>query len=382
MRTKVTRSKVMRKVMDTIKIRFQRLVKQKHDGSALWRLPVEILCQIFVHCLPETDHLRDSPKFAPILLTGICRRWREIVVNTPGLWCRLYVIVYSDSNTWRKAAFFYGLWLKRSQGRPLSLAIECPNPSSTAKLELESLLQLYKSRITSLQLPSINAATAAELLLQNLPALQDLTLHCIYCIARLIPRLPCTVRNLKLQQFTFDTFNSLSTYKLWAHLTNVEITVDGPHQFLHLFNLCPNLSSSDISLNFSKAVVKPLQPCMHANLQFLSIKCYGSSCSLRTLFRALTLPSLHVLRFSGASHPRWFHEVFKAFLARSDYSLKCLILGAGFTMTDAQQAEYLTLIPSVEVQRPKKRGLFHGRYILWTRVRHSGAEGNPADLAR
>ncbi|OAX34338.1 hypothetical protein K503DRAFT_454175 [Rhizopogon vinicolor AM-OR11-026] len=354
---KVMHSKVMRKVMDIIKIRCQRLVKQKNDGSALWCLPVEILCQIFVHCLPEIDHLRDSPELAPILLTGICRRWREIVVNTPGLWCRLYVVVYSDNNAWRKAASLYSLWLKRSQGYPLSLAIECPNPyNGTAKLELESLLQLYKSRITSLQLLSMKAAVVAEPLLQNLPALQELTLHCIYCIPQLIPRLPCTVRNLKLQKFTFDTVKkfNLSTCKLWVHLTNVEIAVDEPHEFFHLFNLCPNLSSSDVSLNFSDAVVEPLQPCMHANLQFLSIKCYGSSCSLRTLFKALTLPSLHVLFFSGASHPWWFHEEFKAFLARSNYPLKCLILGAGFTMTDAQQAEYLALTPPVEVQWRKK----------------------------
>ncbi|OAX31829.1 hypothetical protein K503DRAFT_777258 [Rhizopogon vinicolor AM-OR11-026] len=39
----------------------------------------------------------------PLNLAGICRRWREIVVNTPGL-CRLYVVVYLDSNAWRKPA--------------------------------------------------------------------------------------------------------------------------------------------------------------------------------------------------------------------------------------------------------------------------------------
>ncbi|OAX31914.1 hypothetical protein K503DRAFT_702951, partial [Rhizopogon vinicolor AM-OR11-026] len=54
--------------------------------SAISHLPVEVLLQIFHHCLPETDHLQDSPKLTPIVLTRICRQWRDIAVNTPSLW--------------------------------------------------------------------------------------------------------------------------------------------------------------------------------------------------------------------------------------------------------------------------------------------------------
>ncbi|OAX37663.1 hypothetical protein K503DRAFT_692975, partial [Rhizopogon vinicolor AM-OR11-026] len=83
-------------VMNKIQNTCQQLVKDQHIvhsmnlhrgyKSALWRLPVEILNQIFVHCLPETDHWRISPEEAPILLTKICRQWREVVVNMPSLW--------------------------------------------------------------------------------------------------------------------------------------------------------------------------------------------------------------------------------------------------------------------------------------------------------
>ncbi|OAX34396.1 hypothetical protein K503DRAFT_648634, partial [Rhizopogon vinicolor AM-OR11-026] len=64
----------------------QSIILHRGSTSALWRLPVEVLCQIFVHCLPETDHLRISPGLAPLLLTRVCRRWKEVAVNSPRLW--------------------------------------------------------------------------------------------------------------------------------------------------------------------------------------------------------------------------------------------------------------------------------------------------------
>ncbi|KAG1738955.1 hypothetical protein EDB19DRAFT_1593863, partial [Suillus lakei] len=84
-------------VMDRIKDLHQQLLKKKdniiqsmnlHRGlvSALWSFPTEILSLIFVHCLPETEHLLPSSKLAPMLLTRICRRWRDVAVGMSSLW--------------------------------------------------------------------------------------------------------------------------------------------------------------------------------------------------------------------------------------------------------------------------------------------------------
>ncbi|KAG1830968.1 hypothetical protein DFJ58DRAFT_617144, partial [Suillus subalutaceus] len=79
-------------VMDGIHTLQQQLVEQKNKiiesinlhkrlVSPLWRLPTEVLSQIFCHCLPPI------PKLAvPMSLTRICRRWREVVVDMPNLW--------------------------------------------------------------------------------------------------------------------------------------------------------------------------------------------------------------------------------------------------------------------------------------------------------
>ncbi|KIK37619.1 hypothetical protein CY34DRAFT_49080, partial [Suillus luteus UH-Slu-Lm8-n1] len=54
--------------------------------SAICRLPTEILSQIFVFCLPQDQHLSPKPGLAPMLLTTIWRRWREVAIGFPKLW--------------------------------------------------------------------------------------------------------------------------------------------------------------------------------------------------------------------------------------------------------------------------------------------------------
>jgi hypothetical protein len=62
---------------------------------------------------------------------------------------------------------------------------------------------------------------------------------------------------------------------------------------------------------------------------------------------ALLLPNLRVLEAINVTP--WPHNEFKAFLARSRCPLEALIFGAGMTIKNYQRAEYITLIPSLEV---------------------------------
>ncbi|KAG1731773.1 hypothetical protein EDB19DRAFT_1318871 [Suillus lakei] len=117
-------------VMDSIKHIHQQLVAKKDKiitqsmnlhkrlVSALWRLPTEVLSQIFVYCLPDDHHLLPAPHLAPMLLTGICRRWRVVAMGTPSLWSRLSV-----SEDAQQAAFCYDSWLKRSRRSSLCTAM-------------------------------------------------------------------------------------------------------------------------------------------------------------------------------------------------------------------------------------------------------------------
>ncbi|KAF9073398.1 hypothetical protein BDP27DRAFT_1417216 [Rhodocollybia butyracea] len=55
--------------------------------SPIRRIPLEMLVEIFMRCLPSETHpfaIRDM-KQAPLLLTTICRYWRRVAIDTSGL---------------------------------------------------------------------------------------------------------------------------------------------------------------------------------------------------------------------------------------------------------------------------------------------------------
>ncbi|KAG2057470.1 hypothetical protein BDR06DRAFT_1005105 [Suillus hirtellus] len=130
-------------VIDKINNLHRQLTEQKeklissimlHKGltSPIWYLPTEVLSQVFVHCLPEDKYLSPVSKLAPVLLTRICRRWREVAVGTPSLWDRLDVPY--DLTRKRELPFCLDIWLKRSRGRLLSLALTCCFSSTLIEL--------------------------------------------------------------------------------------------------------------------------------------------------------------------------------------------------------------------------------------------------------
>ncbi|OAX36314.1 hypothetical protein K503DRAFT_744563 [Rhizopogon vinicolor AM-OR11-026] len=351
-------------VIDKIKNLRHRLVEKRgkvkqsmnlHKGliSALWRLPAEILSQIFVHCLSAETGLGI---LLPLLLTRICRRWREVAVDTPSLWCNLSVnISRKQSTQWPQAAFCYDSWLRRSQGLPLSLTrVRYDNDDKT---KVQSLLQPYMKQITSIVFPTTKAY---QLFALDLPTLQELIIenlsHDSAADAQSISRLPCNLRSLRLQGPPgFDFQQSCASNPVWVHLTNLEICVNKAETFLHLLQLGINISSAMVSMLPSEIYFLPeSKPFTHTKLQFLSILSshspFEEKNSIARLFNGLSLPNLRMLHCNGYDGYGiwWPHNDFKAFLAQSNCPLERLTLGPEVT-TDEQRAEYITIIPSLEI---------------------------------
>ncbi|KAJ7875682.1 hypothetical protein B0H13DRAFT_2668812 [Mycena leptocephala] len=103
--------------------------------SPVRRLPLDIIQEIFVACLPTHHNCVMSASEPPILLGRICSFWRTISLSTPRLWSSLHVVEPTrpppDSNT---AALFERKhtqrletmkdWLGRSGTCPLSISLE------------------------------------------------------------------------------------------------------------------------------------------------------------------------------------------------------------------------------------------------------------------
>ncbi|KAG2141886.1 hypothetical protein DEU56DRAFT_979698 [Suillus clintonianus] len=333
--------------------------------SALWRLPTEIISHIFQLCLPDVPspnvfqlclpdvsrpHILQPPSqlTAPMLLTEICQRWREVAVGVLTLWRRLSVTV--NDHHWQRAAFCYDTFLKRSQGLPLSLTLQCSRNHST---KLQSLLLPYINQISSLSInfPWVQGVDQPELLLKDLPALQELTIgHNNEDISRFFSRLPSTVRRLSFPGTWFGPMlPSYLTSVQWAHLTNIEFYVDEQNTLFRLLRLCPNLSSLTTAMVSHES--QALRPFTHTKLQFLIFR--GSVAfnnPLSGVFSTLSLPNLR--RFYGWSSSTWPHEEFKEFLTRPKCPLEKLFVSTGSgIMTAEQRAECAAIVRSSRVSR-------------------------------
>ncbi|KAG1722480.1 hypothetical protein EDB19DRAFT_1767786 [Suillus lakei] len=275
-------------------------------SSALWRLPTEILSQIFLCCLPEDEDeylspMRNQP---PVVLTLICRRWREIAMDMPSLWCgklRLEV----GHHDWQKRAFCYDSYLRRSR-RPFQLQLQFHERHQLIKLQ--RLIQPYIDRITSLSLGSFSGRHSL-MPIAAFHALEDLTIYTdgfdpMLVIAYSLLRLPRTLRRLKIVDLLFT---------LEIYLTSLLI----PQTFTH------------------------------TGLQSLHISGHWLLDSIGDtgLFDAITLPNLRTVEAHNIGS--WPHEEFKALLTRSKRPLESLIFGGNVMTTEAQQAEYATLFPSL-----------------------------------
>ncbi|KAK7053559.1 hypothetical protein R3P38DRAFT_2850942 [Favolaschia claudopus] len=91
-------------------------------------LPPEIISDIFILCLPVHGRVKPAPGTAPLLLAQICRRWREIALDTRQIWCSIYLEIPRESSRWdtysQTALRLLQTWIPRAKGYPLSLGLD------------------------------------------------------------------------------------------------------------------------------------------------------------------------------------------------------------------------------------------------------------------
>ncbi|KAK1217921.1 hypothetical protein PQX77_019396 [Marasmius sp. AFHP31] len=168
------------------------------------RFPADVWGEIFVHCLPAHSQSLAvcTVTQAPLLLTAVCRAWREIALNTPRLWSSVHFSV-SDSPSVITTDPLYlehhestlqgmKLWLDRSGSRPLTLSIhmgdnmsplslsgEGNNSEFSICMKLMNLLVGYSRRWKSLSL-GIGVMPSYQRALEHLVADDVLLLETVH----------------------------------------------------------------------------------------------------------------------------------------------------------------------------------------------------------
>ncbi|KAF7376702.1 hypothetical protein MSAN_00087200 [Mycena sanguinolenta] len=99
------------------------------------RLPLDVIQEIFVACIPTHRNCVMSASEAPVLLGRICSSWRAISLTTPHLWARLHIVEplrgrygATDAQIETKVEQRLAIaktWLERSGQCPLSISLQC-----------------------------------------------------------------------------------------------------------------------------------------------------------------------------------------------------------------------------------------------------------------
>jgi hypothetical protein len=72
--------------MVQVRVALEGLSVKENVIAPIEYLPLELLSEIFVVCLPGFMLSCMYSHYAPLLLGQVCQHWRDIAKNTPALW--------------------------------------------------------------------------------------------------------------------------------------------------------------------------------------------------------------------------------------------------------------------------------------------------------
>ncbi|KAL0573424.1 hypothetical protein V5O48_008546 [Marasmius crinis-equi] len=350
--------------LQTERDRLKSLVEQHRMLlSPFRRFPIEIWEEIFVHCLPSIP--ARTLKNAPLLLTRICRSWREIALGTPRLWNNIHIHIPSRNPKFPDPDGFRSLirgridgmklWLNRSGSLPLTVSLSVGallvrrsfDIDRVAVGELLEGLASYSRRWKAIKilhcrrpgLTDVVESSLGQLTQEDLPLLEEFNVpNSLFKrteppvptlvptgLAYLITR-SSTIRVLHVSRHDLNAVIDLPSPS-WASLTtlhlaefNVHDHFEAAHLASKIAQLCPFLISFSFHPSlYRRSNVDPFQntrdveaiPFPRLRTLVITGKCFSRvpgetiaqniSRLLHTALRHIHAPSLHSLDIFAAS---------------------------------------------------------------------------------
>ena len=90
-------------LVETMKIKRETIQKRIDDHNVILapvrRLPLDVLHEIFFHCLPTHRNPIMKSSESPILLTRICHSWRAVALSSPRIWSKIHIPLPGDPSS-------------------------------------------------------------------------------------------------------------------------------------------------------------------------------------------------------------------------------------------------------------------------------------------
>ncbi|KAG7089361.1 hypothetical protein E1B28_011051 [Marasmius oreades] len=330
--------------------------------SPIRLLPAEIISEIFFHCLPDQLFIRPSPCEAPLLLTQVCRNWRETAFSTPRLWSSIAVTVHKTRS--HPHPSLIENWIMRSKAQPLAFELDvrlrledtAENKSLiTGAIIMAKFRRVYNRwkcvrlthadwRIDEMGLREICVDSGPPPLLETLHMSRDYWLGDVQKPLRMLlaaPRLSSVHWRGIIAEFRSPAeiipIEKLSEVKIDNHLTK--------EQFHSLLSMGSNLVRCDLTVYFARNEELFLRCALPRLRQLVIATNRGGN-----LFDSINTPALHDLTIRRMDGPPsvfqrdgerfWSQESFLTFMGRSGCSLNSLDLGE----TDITPTELLEIL--------------------------------------
>jgi len=279
------------------------------------RLPPDMLQEIFCRCLRIDQYPTMSAKDAPLLLTRVCRMWRDVAVSTPQLWTRLHIPWCEAHNTvqfkrrWNAMQRRFTAveeWLHKSGDLPLSLSLHFAYTSCDS--------QMRESTDIARKLKSLESSSAERLLHLLVPfarRLKELDLSLPQDVFKEIDLLPKlvdlpilqTIRIRDMHSFNFfaasNLFNLPSLYRMTLTTACREWN---PIPLATTSNLTElNLLHTPLSLEYAITVFENIRQLKHCSL---TISEGHHHQQIQTWPMSISLPCLKTLHVRESMHTR------------------------------------------------------------------------------
>ncbi|KAJ7151802.1 hypothetical protein C8R43DRAFT_1127440 [Mycena crocata] len=163
--------------------------------SPVRRIPLDIIQEIFIACMPTHRNCVMSAAEAPVLLGRICSSWRSISLATPRLWSRLHIAQpisppfefhparLSSEEKLAQRSEITKMWLDRARQCPLSISLySSPQNLAVSPYPIMAAILPFASRweIVKFWSPAAMLETAAQLTPADVPMLKSLSINGFY----------------------------------------------------------------------------------------------------------------------------------------------------------------------------------------------------------
>ncbi|KIL67341.1 hypothetical protein M378DRAFT_9560 [Amanita muscaria Koide BX008] len=353
--------------------------RPKEQHFPFYRLPREIVAEIFVLCLPDSEHVFNSIKSktaAPLLLCKVSSLWRSLVLSIPRLWNELSIEIRNPKVDIDLATVMVDGWIARSGELPLSLRLhsygwnEKEKAMAMVKAHLNTFFR-YASRWESVDITLLGCSAVPFPNFGPTPLLRKFLYSTSCPVSVPFPFTSCPLLSTITWPFSCFVASNRDPNIPWHQLTHIDLNhIMSIHQTLDILQTCQTLVELNVEIDDDFRVRSHRKPVENRSLRSFQIHLY-QTCS--GLFRNLTLPALTDflldIDFDSRSHisPRSVHTQLLRLFTRSKCKLEKLSLeNCGFNdsrILKCLKHDSCSSLTELEIGNAFNRPMFTDRVI-------------------